>query len=275
MQNDASAAVPGDYSCEVLENVSVGPDMCRTRFASAEIAAVSRPGQFVNILTSESYIPLLRKPFSISRRSLQGNWFEVLYRVVGEGTRLLSIAKPGERRRIIGPLGVGFRCVVEAPAAIVAGGLGVAPMPFLLEELSGQCSDLYFLLGARTAAELWGEDVARSFAARVFCSTDDGSKGFAGTVTALFEHLLDTSTMPRKRLHVYACGPEPLLQRMLEISRERKLQTQISVETMMGCGFGICMGCPMPPAAGEMVGAYKLSCIDGPVFDAREIEISW
>lgn len=247
------------------------------RFYCPPIATASQPGQFVNIRTSEDIVPLLRKPFSVCRRDKDAGWFEVLFRIVGNGTRHLSRLQSGAKRSIIGPLGHGFGwdSHAEFQALLIAGGIGIAPMPFLADELQRQGIGVQVFIGVRSAAELWGESAfGHVVQARHVC-TDDGSRGFKGVVTDRLIAFLEHPEHRATNWRIFACGPEPMLQRMLEIGRQQSISTQISVETMMGCGFGICMGCPMPRPRQKQAEGYLLTCIDGPVFDVNEVEIAW
>ncbi|MDQ7064849.1 MAG: dihydroorotate dehydrogenase electron transfer subunit [candidate division KSB1 bacterium] len=263
-------------SCEVIRSEKVGPVLHVVRFRHETIAASAQPGQFVNVLTREGFPPFLRKPFSVCRRNANEGWFEIFFKVVGTGTRLLAELQPGERRSIIGPLGNGFGLSHRLQQAIiVAGGIGVAPFPFLAEVLRQHEVTVSVYLGARTRDELWGMHQFAELADEVFISTDDGSEGFHGRVTEMLKPRLPELARESDRIQIFACGPEPMLKAVMQLGRQFNLPTQISVETMMGCGFGICMGCPMPNPANRAGQAYKLSCIDGPVFDIHEVEMEW
>jgi len=267
----------GIYQCEVLQNLVAGPDMHLLRLHCPPIAMTSQPGQFVNIQTSEELVPLLRKPFSVCRRDQAAGWFEVLFRIVGKGTQQLSRLQPGDLRSVIGPLGHGFKWEPQGgfTALLVAGGIGIAPMPFLAEELRHQGFGSRVFIGAKTAAELWGEREFGHLAHAWHVSTDDGSRGFNGVVTDQLLAFLTDPAHAGKNWRIFACGPEPMLQRVLRIGRQHHIPTQIAVETMMGCGFGICMGCPMPRPRRQQAESYLLACVDGPVFDANEVEVTW
>ena len=268
--------MPVILDCGVLRNDEVGDGIFLTRFHAPAIVNQCSPGQFVNIRTKDGFPPLLRRPFSICRICREEGWFEILYKVVGPGTILLANLRPGETRSIIGPLGKGFRVPSENRQAIlVAGGIGVAPFPFLAEVLYATGIEHVVLLGARTARDLWGVETFDKHARQVHVCTDDGSLGFRGTVVERLRRLLHEAGPAIDRFQVYGCGPEPMLQAMLDLGRATGVSMQISVETMMGCGFGICMGCPMPRPKGEPAGPYKLACMDGPVFDISEVEIQW
>ncbi len=242
------------------------------RLDCPEIARAAYPGQFVNLRVHDSIVPLLRRPFSVCRRHRSEGWIEVVWKVVGEGTRLLAGRRPGETVDILGPLGRPFRIAPPAARALlVAGGLGVAPMPLLCEELqlAGVAVDVF--LGARTESELIYVDEFREMAVALDLSTDDGTAGRRGLVTAAVEERL-VELQELSHVWLYGCGPEAMLARVDDMALRWKIFGQISVETMMGCGFGICMGCAMPARSGKKGGGmYRLACVDGPVFDAGEV----
>lgn len=244
----------------------------RMRLDCPEIARASYSGQFVNLRVHESVVPLLRRPFSISRRHRGEGWFEVVWKVVGLGTRIMATRQPGKTMDVLGPLGRSFRLAASgSKAVLVGGGLGVAPLPFLCEELLAADVRVEVFLGARSAAELGCIEIFEELGVPVYLSTDDGTMGHRGFVTESLERWLASETDPT-RVTLYACGPEVMLARIDEIARHWRLPAQISVETVMGCGFGICMGCAIPVRGGEPGGGmYKLACLDGPVFNAGEV----
>jgi dihydroorotate dehydrogenase electron transfer subunit len=193
-----------------------------------------------------------------------------LWKVYGAGTELMTKARRGDVFDVLGPLGKGFSFVSTIKnALVIAGGLGIAPMPLLIDSLLERRVHLKVQIGARTDKELWGEELFRSLGAQVDCATDDGSRGHRGFVTALLEEELKKN----RDLDVFACGPMPMLAKVSQICLEAHVNGQLSVETVMGCGFGICMGCPMIPAKGvKEYGRYLLTCVDGPVFSADAVQ---
>ena len=141
-------------------------------------------------------------------------------------------------------------------------------MPLLLDHLAIHGIAVHVLLGARTKDELWGEEVFKSLGATARLATDDGSFGRKGFVTDILQEELQQGN----DIEVYACGPMPMLAKVSAMCMEAKISAQLSVETMMGCGFGICMGCPMVPSGGASAyGRYLLACLDGPVFRAGKV----
>ncbi len=267
--------MPQILDCQVLQNSELAPGIFLTRFQAPPIAAQALPGQFVNIRVAEDLSPLLRRPFSVCRSNAADGWIEVMYRVVGHGTAALAGLQPGEQRSILGPLGRGFRWSKSAlrEALLVAGGIGVAALPLLAERLHRDGIPVRLFLGARTAEELCGMELFEPFVSETHISTDDGSRGVRGTVLEPLRAYLENAEAGG--LQIFGCGPHPMLEALVELGRSREVATQIALETLMGCGFGICMGCPVRRAGQAPDQPYFLTCIDGPVFDAREVDLSW
>ncbi len=265
----------GIYDCRVLSNDEVARGIFLMRLRAPEIAASVMPGQFVNIKTlphdSDQLTPLLRRPFSVCQADRSAGWISILWKNVGPGTRLLSRHRMGTVLNVIGPLGKGYPLPEEATEiALVAGGLGIAPMPILAAALRERGFDFTVLLGARTSAELWGKEELQHLGAQIKIATDDGSAGHHGFVTALLQNWIKEHDATASR--VYSCGPMPMLARVAAICSTANVHAQVAVETVMGCGFGICMGCPIEPVAGvEQFGRYYLACLDGPVFCADHL----
>jgi dihydroorotate dehydrogenase electron transfer subunit len=216
---------------------------------AAPIAQSVRAGQFVNLGWSPG--PLLRRPFSVYMTD--GDRIEVILKAVGAGTAQLLAMTHGDTISCLGPLGHGFD-LAPGPrtVALVSGGLGVAPMPLAARDARAAGMQVTWVHGARTADELCSE----ADGDEVIWATDDGSRGFAGTAVA---------AVPDADV-VLACGPN----RMLAAVASRWPEAQVAVETFMGCGTGVCLGCAVPLERG----GYDRACKEGPVYRAADIEWS-
>jgi dihydroorotate dehydrogenase electron transfer subunit len=212
-----------------------------------EIAATVRAGQFVNLGWAPG--PLLRRPFSVYR--VGGEEIEVVLKTVGVGTDQLLKMRTGDRVSCLGPLGRGFE-LASGPStvALVSGGLGVAPMPLAAKEARALGMIVTWVHGARTESELCTEADGDD----VIWATDDGSRGFAGNAVA---------AAPDADV-VLACGPN----RMLAAAAARWPDALVAVETYMGCGTGVCLGCAVPLVRG----GYDRACKEGPVYRASEVD---
>lgn len=230
-------------------------------FASESIASRARPGQFVNVLAPDGYGPFLRRPFSISR--VEGTSLELMFNVVGQGTRFLSTRRAGDELDVLGPLGQPFRWQGPFSTAwLVGGGLGVAPLPFLTEYLLRDGKAVVTFLGARTGAQIVTRELRNLQAA-----TDDGSQGFHGTVVDLLASYAGRNAAEGVR--IFGCGPTPMLKALQAFAVSRELPCEISLEGDMACGIGLCQGCPVERTGDGK--KYSLVCTEGPAFECREV----
>ena len=225
----------------------VGRDLWVLAFEAPRVASVARAGQFINIGLSTG--PLLRRPFSIYRA--EGDTIEVILKAVGAGTSQLLSLREGDVVSCLGPLGHGFDIGAGARSVVlISGGLGVAPMPLAARDARAAGATVTWVHGARSAEDLCSESAGD----QLILATDDGSAGFAGTAVA---------AAPEADL-VLACGPN----RMLAAVAQRWPDAQVAVETYMGCGTGVCLGCAVPLKRG----GYDRACTEGPVYRAADIE---
>lgn len=230
-----------------------------TEFHSRKIASRVKAGQFVMVSFPLCEDPLLPRAFSVcdvGRVSLS-----LLYVAIGKGTTRLSRLRPGDTAILNGPLGKGFPKLSKGEAVwSIVGGSGAALIPILIKTAVKSGAKLEIFYGARTKAQLI--HVKKN---SIHYATDDGSRGYHGTVVDLALKYLKTKT-PDK---IFACGPTPML---VALQREVGLvvKTYLSVETPMACGMGLCQGCPVKKNEEE---GYYLACKDGPVFEAGKIEL--
>jgi dihydroorotate dehydrogenase electron transfer subunit len=233
-------------------------------FTAPEIAERITPGQFVNIKVNDFNVPLLRRPFSVY--TVTGNEVSIIFNVIGLGTSILSAKRPGDLLDIIGPLGRPYDLASEFTTAIlVAGGLGVAPLPMITSALKDTAKDVVTFLGARSADQL-----VTTHLTNIRSATDDGSEGYHGTVVDLLRVELNAQSFHSPK--IFACGPHPMLRALAALAEERGIVCEISLESSMACGIGICQGCPVEIVGGER--KYALICKEGTVFDTRTVVIS-
>jgi dihydroorotate dehydrogenase electron transfer subunit len=229
------------------------------------IAASADAGQFVMIRTGSGQDPLLRRPFSLHQTSSSG-YIQIYFKNVGRGTHILAHTKVGELLDVFGPLGRGFRFARDRAACLVGGGLGIAPMLFLAKKIASSSRDHgrdLIILGGRSRDDVEPlVDDFKEFGLALRCATDDGSFGIKGLVTDLVksEHLTRDTV-------VYGCGPENMLEALNRFCRSRGIACQVSVESVMACGMGACLGCNIDAAQGD----YLHVCIDGPVFNTEDL----
>jgi dihydroorotate dehydrogenase electron transfer subunit len=259
---------------EVLANIPVGTGYYRIRLSCHGQYGWARPGQFVMVRFPEKVDPLLPRPFSIHRLIKQAGvtiGLELLYKVVGKGTQALSLRQPGDYLSLTGPLGRGFAVPADfAHIKIVAGGIGVAPMIFFLDYLNEQkhvLDNIEVFLGGRSKADLLCLDQFVTFGVPVHMTTDDGSSGDQCLVT----DPLAIAVVENRPDIIFACGPMEMLACVAGIADKNGVACQVSIETMMACGMGACLGCAV--AGRKSPDKYLHACLNGPVFDTRELKI--
>ncbi len=232
------------------------------------------PGQFVMLRISDQLSPLLRRPFSIHRvipAEKGGNGIEVLYKVVGEGTRQISLLEPGDTVDLLGPLGKGFQ-ISDSDRSImmVAGGIGVAPLVFLASTLIKEGirpSACRIFIGGRSKADLLCRDDFSNLNMPVYLTTEDGTEGEKGLITLAMEEQIKK----RPPDVIYACGPPGMLKAVIDRAKTDAIACQVSIETMMACGMGACLGCAVENR--DPNEKYWHACLDGPVFNAEAIRL--
>ena len=251
--------------CEVLERRRAGAYQALTLVAPL-IAGAARPGQFVHLLAGEDRSFPLRRPFSIHRAG--AGTVEVVFDVVGAGTRVLSRLRPHDVVDVLGPLGRPFTAPGEpAGCLLVGGGYGTAPLLFLAGELRARRCRVDFVIGAATAARLLDAMEAKRLGHSLTVTTDDGSAGARGLVTDPLPGLLARTGAGR----VYACGPMPMLAAVSRVAAAAGVPCQVAVEEQMACGTGICFSCVLPLRGPGGETRMARSCLEGPVFDGTAI----
>ena len=225
------------------------------------IAEEAVPGQFVNVQVSNRTAPLLRRPLGVAGVDKKQGVVRLIYRIVGEATRILADVCSGDVISVVGPLGHGFDRSAKHPL-LVGGGTGLAPLLYLAESMVDEGIKPDVLMGGRTADDLFWKDIYVDLVERMGLTTDDGSLGTPGTVMAELPLML-------RRLHydcVYVCGPVPMMKAVSAAVLEKGIKCQVSLEKYMGCGLGACLSCSC-----QGVGRRLKVCQDGPVFWAEEV----
>ena len=264
--------MPLDIEARVIQNTRLSPDFNVITLAAPEIAAATRPGQFVMVKSSRGSDPLLRRPFSvfeIIRSNGRVEGLSLLSKRIGVTTRLLFDAVYGDVISCLGPLGRAFDTVAPPTAAwMVAGGVGLAPFATLTEALQQRGTQMTLFYGARTGAELFYLDWFAARGVRVVLSTEDGSIGERGRIVAPLEQALRQND---SHVMIYACGPERMLEAVSRVADKYKTPAQVSVERVMGCGMGGCYSCVIPVRQPDGGHHYVRSCLAGPVFTAADL----
>lgn len=255
---------PRRHRAPVVANRVVAEATWWLELESPEIAAASVPGQFlmVGYGLENTGAPFLPRPFSVGWRSGDGR-IGLLLRTFGEGTRRMATLRPGDELLLLGPLGRPFRLDPSRRTVCVAGGVGLAPFVFLADEARRGGLEVELIYGERTGDRVFDPELLEELSSgppRIW--TEDGSVGRQGLVL----EGVDLEGGPV----LLGCGPDPMLRALAAFAREREADLQVSVEEHMGCGVGTCQGCVVRSADGRWV----KSCVEGPVFEARELDWS-
>lgn len=254
-------------NCEILKHENVAPGHFRIEFQAPDIAREARPAQFCMIQVHPGYYPLLRRPMSFER--VYKDSVTVLYKVEGEGTRLLSETRPGQTISVQGPLGNGFPIDDGFDRHIlVAGGIGVAPFPALAEALvNGIGRRPEVVIAARTKSAILCDDYFTELGCHLYLATDDGSLGAKAYAAQMLEEL-----KPGPRDRVYVCGPMIMMSTTSEVAIANGASCLVALEAQMACGDGACLGCVVESKK-ELEGEKMVRvCCDGPVFDTTIID---
>ena len=259
------------HAC-ITDNVEVTRDYYLVTLSPLDKIQTPAPGNFFMLSIENGYDPLLKRPFSVHR--CIGNNFQILYRIAGKGTALLSDKRPGDVIEIIGPLGNTFPVRKGLKNIILlAGGIGIAPIFALAEKiissnpsLKKRGTELHFFYGTRTKDELLCINELASIGIHPVISTDDGSMGHKGNiVTVLKRHLTHHSSLLTRHC-LFACGPETMLKATADIAVKKEMNVYAAIEQHMACGLGTCLGCTVLTKDG-----YKCVCKEGPVFPIGDI----
>ncbi len=250
-----------------LRKVQTWGDFFRFTIEAPAIGKDARPGQFVMVKVSDGAFPLLRRPLGIHEANAGG--IELFFKVAGQGTRILSRKKSGDRLDIIGPLGKGFTVSAATKGEkvfLVGGGRGIAPLFFLARELVQAGARPFVLYGGRCLADIPLRDRFEREGIEFLCSTDDGSFGFAGLVTELAAVELDKE----RPAMICACGPDPMMKALAAMAAKHAIPAEFSLESIMGCGIGACWGC-VHRIRNETGDGWVKICEEGPVFPGERI----
>ncbi len=236
---------------KIVENREIAKNTFSLKIENPALFDI-KPGQFFMVRINGFNYPLLRRPFSVA--NFTGNYIEIIYRVVGEGTKILTDKKVGEFIDLLGPLGNGFDEIAEnKKIMLVGGGIGAAPLIYLSSVLKNRHKTPYeAFFGFNSKDEIYVDFGS--------IATMDGSSGFDGNVVDMIEDRLNEDTF------IFACGPTIMMKRLAYVCYDKGCGMKVSLESRMACGIGVCLGCVV-----ESQNGFKKVCEDGPVFDFREI----
>lgn len=258
--------MPHVADCEIILQQEAAPEHCRLVLRAPAIAAEAKAGQFCMIQVQDGLYPFLRRPMSFER--IFPDSFSLLYKVEGEGTRLMAKLRPGQVINVQGPLGKPFPVnPAYTRHILVGGGIGIAPFPALAEAIIRGCGITpEVVIAARTHEALLCRDDFREMGCKVHLATDDGSMGLHGFASDVVRELA-----PGEGAVVYACGPIPMMKAVHVVCEAAGVPCLASLEAHMACGDGVCLGCVIEARVEVEAERMVRVCSDGPVFDTRLI----
>ena len=263
----------------VLANYPLAQDTMCVRLAAPEQMLAAQPGQFFMLRDVRSSDPLIGRAFALYDCNLQAGWLELASLVKGKLTRSIASIAAGGQVGVCGPLGNSFDDSSTDHLIMVAGGIGQTPFLTLTKEAlgkqsypgrhSGYAKRVSLCYGARSQKYFAGLDQFTAAGAQLNLATEDGSVGPPRRVTqALKELLVEQPNLSQTR--IVCCGPEPMMEAVAKIAKDHEVPCQVSLETPMACGIGICFTCVAKVGTSEQWD-YQRTCVEGPIFDAQRI----
>lgn len=255
--------------CTVISHEKINENDYILTLQTEKIAKEVKAGQFVQVKVADIIDPILRRPISVHTVDREKGHLKLYYQVLGKGTEILKKTQVGDIINILGPLGNGFDLSLkDSRALLIGGGLGQAPLLLLAEELGNNNNEVYLALGTRDELSLKNAVCFDNVCRTIKLATEDGSVGSKGYITNDLPGIIESF----KPEIIYACGPNIMMSKIKEIAEKYKIKCQVSLETRMACGIGVCLGCTVKPVDADK--AYLKACVDGPVFWAQEVILS-
>jgi dihydroorotate dehydrogenase electron transfer subunit len=254
----------------------IHPEAFRLGLKGQGLAKDAVAGQFYMVRAGAGLDPFLPRPFALHRKfspetaASLGAEVELLVQVAGKSTFLLSQKPPGDTVGVWGPLGRGWSMSEGCTAVLVGGGIGIASLLPLVEALSPvQRAAAQFFFGARTSDRLWCLDDLRRLNIALHTAVEQGNHRFVGTVLDLLQARWKDVQMQNP--HLFICGPPGMVKAVALWALQQGIPGQVSLEAIMACGAGLCLGCAVKEREGE---GYFHACRDGPIFNAADIDWS-
>lgn len=270
--------------CPILENEEIARHTMRVRIEAPAMAGAVVPGQFFMLRNPASNDPLIGRAFALYDKAPDDSgWLDLVYLVKGKLTQSIAPLKTGNRLAVWGPLGNGFDPKPTRHLIMVAGGIGQTPFLSLAKEAlgkqiyagrpAGYADRVSFCYGVRSQEYLAGVSDFEQYCSDVHLTADDGSLGKRENVTAPLLRLLESypeGTTNEGSVRIVCCGPEVMMEAVAKIAAEKKIPCEVSLETPMACGIGICFSC-VAKIGCQDDWDYKRTCVEGPVFDSSDV----
>ncbi len=252
----------------VVKNIMLSDKFGYLELKCANIAKETNAGRFFMISPHSDNVyltdTLLKRPFAICDIT-SNETFTCLYMVTGRGTKVLSEALPGNNFLVTGPVGNFFKFEKNVNIALIAGGIGLAPMINAAKKIKEIGSKVTLYYGGRSKNDILMYDFLNTICDELIITTDDGTLGIHGNV------IIPLKDKIKEYKKVYACGPNRMLHAVTSICIENNIPIDVSLDEQMGCGVGACLGCMITIIEnGQKV--MKRCCVEGPIFDGMKID---
>lgn len=249
-----------ELDCTVLENIPLNSSYFKLVLTHSQRLPEMLPGQFVEIKVENTPSVYLRRPISISDVDYSNNTLSLIIKNVGDGTAYMSKLLQNSRLNMLLPLGNGFTLLQSGTALLVGGGVGIAPLIYLGRKLRCNGVKVNYLLGFKYESDMIDLSDFKAIGS-VFVTTEDGSHGVKGFVT-------NHEAVNAKYDRMYVCGPTPMMKNVAKAAIASGTDCEVSLENMMACGLGACLGCVTKTTEG-----HKCVCSDGPVFNVKQLTV--
>jgi len=248
---------------DIVSNEELAPNVHRLRVRAPRVAAARKPGQFVIVRHSEG---AERIPLTIADADAEAGTITLIVQALGDSTRkIVSEPLGGAIRDVAGPLGKETEIEQWGKVVCVGGGVGTAVLFPLARALADAGNEVTAIIGGRSEPFVILRDELAEFCAEVLVTTEDGSLGVKGFVTAVLGEILADDA--RRPAAVFAVGPVPMMAAIVEQTRPMGLKTIVSLNPIMVDGTGMCGGCRV-----TVGGQVKFACVDGPEFDGHQVD---
>ncbi len=255
---------PCEVDTIIVSTKLLSEDTYLSHLSCPKIAEQIQPGQFINIKAPGNPSELLRIPLSYSKKTNDG--IDIIYQVIGSGTKRLSEQPEGTKTNMLAPLGRGYSLPAQGERVLlVGGGSGTASILSLAQALAQMGANFDVALGFQTESKIFGQKDFEDFGAKaIHYATDDGSFGYKGYAPQMLTELFEHEHYDR----IYSCGPKPMTEALVKLAKAYELEMEVSLETGMICGFGACASCVIDLADGSKAGV----CKKGPVFNYKDVK---
>ncbi|HHT21128.1 MAG TPA: dihydroorotate dehydrogenase electron transfer subunit [Tissierellia bacterium] len=255
------------YEATVIDQERLTADVFVLTLDCPAIAKEAEPGQFVQVKTSN----LLRRPFAVMDLDRAKGTIRLGIHQVGKGTNELSQKRPGDTLSLLGPFGTGFSLAEAKRVIVVGGGSGIFPLLHLAKQAKRQALPLTSILGFQSRERSFLADDFKDLSDDLILSSESGDMGLTGYVTqGLQAYLEDLSEPTSSQTILYSCGPIAMLEAVVSLAKAHHIKSYVSLEVRMGCGYGVCRGCPVDVYKGDTIERVRC-CVEGPVFSGETV----